>query len=73
MWLSHGTFRTPNDELPATITFDLEGNYDLSSMTVWNYNEVNLTGRGANNVEVLVASSVGGALIHRGIHRGTEQ
>lgn len=61
MWLSHGTFRTPNDELPATIIFDLEGNYDLSSMTVWNYNEVNLTSRGANNVEVLVASSVGGA------------
>ena len=61
MWLTTGTFTTPNDPLPAHITYDLEGNYDLSSFTVWNYNENSATGRGANGVTVSVASSVGGS------------
>jgi len=61
-WLSNGTFagKTPQDPLPAVITYDLEGNYDLDSIVVWNYNEVNLTSRGANLVEILIADSVGG-------------
>ena len=61
MWLSQGTFATPNDPLPAFITFDLEDNYDLSSFTVWNYNESGATARGANGVTVSVASSEGGS------------
>ena len=70
-WLTDGAnnigFGVPGgDPLPATITYDLEGNYDLSSMTIWNYNEINLTSRGANNVEVLVASSVGGTFTSLG-------
>jgi len=61
MWLTNGTFGTPNDPLPAFITFDLEDNYDLSSFTVWNYNESGATARGANGVTVSVASSEGGS------------
>ena len=64
MWLSQGNFVSggaPFDPLPAHITYDLEDNYDLSSFTVWNYNEENATGRGANGVTVSVASSVGGS------------
>lgn len=67
MWLSNGTFTTPNDPLPATITFDLENVYDLSSMTVWNYNEgPSLRSRGANLVEILVSPSVGGTFVSLG-------
>jgi len=64
MWLSQGNFVSggaPFDPLPAHITYDLEDNYDLSSFTVWNYNENNATGRGANGVTVSVASSEGGS------------
>ncbi len=62
MWLSNGNFGAPNDPLPAVITFDLEGNYPLNGFTVWNYNEGGgLTTRGANEVEILIASSEGGA------------
>ena len=41
MWLNTGTFAAPNDpNVPgAVITFDLEANYDLGALTVWNYNE----------------------------------
>ena len=66
-WLSQGTFEGASDPLPAHITYDLEGNYDLSSLTVWNYNEAGAsTSRGANNVEILVASSVGGSFTSLG-------
>jgi len=54
MWMS-------NAELPCSITFDLEANYDLNDVTVWNFNEPGRTGRGAKAVEILIASSVGGA------------
>jgi len=69
MWLTKGTFQSPNDPLPASITFDLEVNYNLDSLEVWNYNEnlsVDLTARGANLVEILVASSVGGSFTSLG-------
>jgi len=73
MWLNTGTFADPNDpNVPgAIITFDLEANYDLGSLTVWNYNE-NLPGRpellsrGANEVEILVADSEDGAFTSLG-------
>ncbi|MEM0967493.1 MAG: hypothetical protein AAGJ81_15200, partial [Verrucomicrobiota bacterium] len=71
-WLSRGTIRSPNDLLPAVITYDLEGNYDLSSIRVWNYNEVNFTNRGANLVEILVAASVGGPFVSLGNFNFTE-
>jgi hypothetical protein len=73
MWLNNGTFAGPNDpNAPgAVITFDLGSNYLLSSLTVWNYNEFlsgrpELLGRGANAVEILVASSEGGAFTSLG-------
>jgi len=68
MWLNNGTFAAPNDPNSpgAVITLDLGSNYTLDSLTVWNYNETlpgrpELLGRGANAVEILVASSEGGA------------
>ncbi|MEM6257040.1 MAG: DUF4457 domain-containing protein [Planctomycetota bacterium] len=70
MWLSAGTFdanQFPSDPLPgAFIVFDVEGNYDLNSIEVWNYNEfvtgqnISLTSRGARQVDISVASSVDG-------------
>jgi|TARA_B110000438_G_scaffold297935_1_gene345183 hypothetical protein len=67
MWLNTGTFAAPNDpNVPgAIITFDLEANYDLGSLTVWNYNETlpgraDLLNRGTNEVEILIAASEGG-------------
>jgi len=63
MWMNTGTFTTggnPGDDpLPSTITYDLEGNYDLDAFTVWNYNGGTGTG-GANGVTVSVADTVGG-------------
>ena len=59
MWLSAGEYSGGTDPLPAHITYDLEGNYDLSSLKIWNYNEA-LTA-GAEGLEVWVASSVGGS------------
>ncbi len=56
MWLSNGIFTTPNDPLPATVTFDLGALTDLTSFRVWNYNEragtTDLTTRGANQVQI---------------------
>ncbi len=62
MWLTHGTYRAPNDPLPAQITFDLEAVYDLDRFHVWNYNEVGgtFTNRGADDVTISVASAAGG-------------
>ena len=65
MWLTNGTFRTPQDPLPGPyITFDLEGNCDLDSLHVWNHNEALSVGtfvnRGVNLVRISVASSEGG-------------
>ena len=42
MWLNNGTFATPNDFLPAVITYDLGSAVHLTSVHIWNYNEVNL-------------------------------
>lgn len=66
MWLSNGTFAAPNDPLPAEITWDLGANVDLSSLHVWNYNEVNLPSRGSRTVQILTASTAGGAFTSRG-------
>lgn len=73
MWLNNGTFTAPNDpnEPGAIITFDLGGNYDLDVVSVWNYNEIlpgraDLLLRGANDVEILVADSEGGAFTSLG-------
>ncbi|MEZ5302091.1 MAG: lamin tail domain-containing protein [Verrucomicrobiales bacterium] len=63
MWLSNGVFNGGTDPLPAQITFDLGANYDLEAMHIWNYNEQTngLHTRGCKDVEILVASSEGGA------------
>jgi len=73
MWLNNGTFTAPNDpNAPgAVVTFDLGSNFALSSITVWNYNEFlpgrsDLLDRGANDAEILVANSEGGAFTSLG-------
>ena len=69
MWLSNGVFSTPNDPLPADITWDLGANVDLTSLHVWNYNEnapPDLTTRGSRTVEILTASAAGGPFTSRG-------
>jgi hypothetical protein len=64
MWLTNGVFSAPNDPLPAFVTLDLGGSYNLDSLKVWNYNEAfaapTLVLRGANSVDISVASTVGG-------------
>ena len=70
MWLNSGTYSPPGPDAPndpnapgAVITFDLGINTALHSVTVWNYNETarpDLVNRGANDVEILIATSEGG-------------
>lgn len=54
MWLSHGTFATPNDLNPE-ITFDLHTRHNLESIQVWNYNEAARTSRGIKNLRICVS------------------
>lgn len=66
MWLNVGTtnccggvsnVNSPGpgqDDMPE-VTFDLGDIYNVSDMRVWNYNEVNITTRGVNEMEVLVS------------------
>lgn len=69
-WLTDGPFQGDegNDVLPSFITNDLEGNYDLDALEVWNYNESasSNTDRGAKDVEISVASSEGGSFTSLG-------
>ena len=62
MWLSHGTFGSGTDPLPAEITFDLGAVVDLAGFQVWNYNEAvsGLMTRGSNQVVVQTSPTVGG-------------
>ena len=70
MWLNSGTYSPPGPNAPndpnapgAVITFDLGIRTALNSVTVWNYNETarpDLVNRGANDVEILIATSEGG-------------
>ena len=57
MWLSNGTFRSPNDTDPE-ITFDLGGIHQLDSFTLYNYNEATagLSTRGVRDAEVFVST-----------------
>ena len=57
MWLTHGTYRSPNDTDPE-IAFDLGGIHQLDSLTLYNYNEAasGLMTRGVNQAEVLVST-----------------
>jgi len=57
MWEITGTYDTPNDTLPAHVTLDLENNYVLGAIHVWNYNETNasLSTAGAKDVEIWVS------------------
>lgn len=66
MWLNVGA-SDPAASL-AVITFDLGASYDLTSLAVWNYNEVQNgnTDRGADEVELLLASSESGAFTSLG-------
>jgi hypothetical protein len=55
-WMTDG----PTDALPNHITYDLGGNYDLTGFHLWNYNE-SYGVYGGKDVEIHVASSVGGS------------
>ncbi|MEM9659918.1 MAG: hypothetical protein AAF961_16260 [Planctomycetota bacterium] len=73
MWLNTGIFTEPNDPLPLTpgvdpnpfIAFDLGAVYDLSTISVWNYNEIPppdgriLSTRGANEVRISAGLTLG--------------
>jgi hypothetical protein len=54
MWLNNGTFGAPNDLTPF-ITFDLGASYQVDSMRVWNYNELNLPNRGIATGRISIA------------------
>ena len=49
------------DPLPVHITFDLEDNYVLSSLKVWNFNDATALTAGAKDATISVADSEGGA------------
>jgi len=51
MWLSNGTFASPND-LDPEITYDLGEVTELSKMVVYNYNEVNSGSRGVKVADI---------------------
>ncbi|MHC4180060.1 MAG: glycosyl hydrolase, partial [Planctomycetota bacterium] len=61
MWLSTGigfrnTSESKTDGDPFII-FDLGKPYDLAAIKVWNYNEVNLTARGVNELKISGSTS----------------
>lgn len=62
MWLTSGTAISPNDPLPAEITFDLGSAQSLTGVRVWNYNEfsTDLTNRGAKDVEIFTSPDATG-------------
>lgn len=52
---------------PYTISFDLGSNYNLSRVLVWNWNNTVNRSAGVKTMEILVASSVGGATSSLGV------
>jgi len=60
MWLSSGIGFRPNVENDGDpyIVFDLGKTVDLRTIKIWNYNEVNLTGRGVK--KLIITGSVDG-------------
>lgn len=71
MWRTRGTLLNPKDPLPVHVTFDLGSAQNLTAINVWNYNgntSSNETNRGARNVQISVASSVGGTFTAVGTH-----
>lgn len=52
---------------PYTLTFDLGVNYDLTKVRVWNWNNTVNQSAGVRTMEILVASSVGGATTSLGV------
>jgi len=60
MWLTRGTYMEPHDPLPAHVTFDLGGVFELTGIHVWNYNEAALAlyRRGAKHVRISVSPSL---------------
>jgi len=56
MWETQGTFSGGTDVPPWHITYDLEGNFALNAMRVWNFNEAGaLSTAGAKDVEIRVS------------------
>ncbi len=56
MWLSGGVeFRPGSVDGDPWVTFDLGKKRDFDAIEVWNYNEVNLTKRGVDEMEVFVS------------------
>lgn len=69
MWMTNGTVLTPNDPLPAQITFDLGSTQNLTAIHVWNLNEAGTAiNRGAKTVEILVAATAGGTFTSAGTY-----
>ena len=55
-----------NTGFPHSVTFDLEANYDLDSVKVWNWNTLDTLDAGVKDVTISVASSVGGSFTSLG-------
>ena len=59
MWETQGTIDAPNDNAPWHVTYDLESDYILTSIHVWNYNEAGtLSTAGAKDVEIFVSPTI---------------
>lgn len=58
MWETDGTINVPNDNAPWHVTYDLEDDYILNSLHVWNFNEAgSLSTAGAKDVEIWVSAT----------------
>jgi hypothetical protein len=57
MWLSDGVGfgGDPGDDGDPEVVFDLGGVYDVGSVRIWNYNEINHRHRGVKDLEILVS------------------
>lgn len=51
---------------PYTLTFDLGANYNLDQVLIWNWNFPNNRAAGVKTLEILAASTIGGATISLG-------
>jgi hypothetical protein len=58
-WNNTGTVIEPNDPLPSYVTVNLEANYNLESVKIWNWNTATTLDAGSKDVEILVASGEG--------------
>jgi len=62
-WTSASSTANP---LPHFITIDLGASYDLASVKIWNWNTTNTLSAGSKDIDISVASSIGGGFTSLG-------